>query len=60
MYKQKELMPDCPLVVQGVFYGSIPNWGVSYEDETGEVRTYSVAVSGMDGSIVLSPISVTK
>lgn len=60
MYKQKELMPDCPLVVQGVFYGSIPNWGVSYEDETGEVRTYSVSVSGMDGSIVLSPISVTK
>ena len=60
MYQQKELMPDCPLVVQGVFYGSIPNWGVSYEDETGEVRTYSVSVSGMDGSIVLSPISVTK
>ena len=60
MYQQKELMPDCPLVVQGVFYGSILNWGVSYEDETGEVRTYSVSVSGMDGSIVLSPISVTK
>lgn len=60
MYQQKELMPDCPLVVQGVFYGSIPNWGVSYEDETGEVKTYSVSVSGMDGSIVLSPISVTK
>ena len=60
MYKQKELMPDCPLVVQGVFYGSIPNWGVSYEDETGKIRTYSVSISGIDGSIVLSPISVKK
>ena len=60
MYQQKELMPDCPLVVQGVFYGSIPNWGVSYEDETGEIKAYSVSISGMDGSIVLSPISVTK
>ena len=53
-------MPDCPLVVQGVFYGSIPNWGVSYEDETGEIKAYSVSISGMDGSIVLSSISVTK
>lgn len=60
MYKQKELMPDCPLVVQADFYGSIPNWGVSYEDETGKIRTYSVSISGMDGSVVLSPISVKK
>ena len=40
------------------YSGNIPNWGVSYEDETGEIRRYSVSVSGMDGSIVLSPISI--
>ena len=47
------LTPDRPLVVKTVFYGLIPNNGISYVDETGATRTFAVDMSGEDGSLYL-------
>ena len=58
VYKQKELTPDCPLLVTAPFYGSIPNWGIAYTDTDGNKRTMSVSVSGKDGSVLLTDIEI--
>lgn len=50
-----ELTPAHPLVIETVFYGDIPNNGVSYVDENGETQYYSVSVSGLDGALLLEP-----
>ena len=60
LYKQKELTPECPLLVTMPFYGSIPNWGIAYTDIDGTRHTLSVSVSGMDGSLLLEEISVSN
>lgn len=58
LYKQKELMPECPLAVTAPFYGSIPNWGISYRDADGSTHNLSVSISGMDGSVLLDEIKI--
>ncbi len=58
LYKQKELTPECPLAVTAPFYGSIPNWGISYRDADGSTHNLSVSISGMDGSVLLDEIIV--
>ena len=40
-------------MVKTVFYGLIPNNGISYVDETGATRTFAVDMSGEDGSLYL-------
>lgn len=58
-FKTKELTsydrltPERPLVVKTVFYGLIPNNGISYVDENGATRTFAVDMSGEDGSLYL-------
>jgi hypothetical protein len=47
------LLPDTPLVLVMTFYGSIPQYGISYEDESGTTRYFAFTVSGEDGSILL-------
>lgn len=42
-----------PLIVELVFYGDTPSYGVSYTDETGETRRLAVSMSGYDGSLEL-------
>ena len=42
-----------PLIVELVFYGDTPSYGVSYTDETGETRRLAVSMSGYDGSLAL-------
>lgn len=54
LYAQKELKPDRPLVVGMTFYGSIPHYGISYRDENGQTRNFSVNISGRDESLELS------
>lgn len=56
LYSQARLTPDRPLVVTTVFYGDIPNNGVSYVDKDGVTRTFAVDMSGEDGSLYLSEI----
>ena len=48
-----ELVPGCPIVVIMTLYGTIPNYGISYTDEHGTTRRFSINVSGMDGSVVM-------
>ena len=42
-----------PLIVELTFYGDMPNYGVSYVDETGVKRFFAISMSGFDGSLEL-------
>ncbi len=42
-----------PLMVELTFYGDMPNYGVSYTDETGETKYFAISVSGYDGALEL-------
>ncbi|MGN1119220.1 MAG: hypothetical protein ACI4Q4_02605 [Oscillospiraceae bacterium] len=48
------LTADTPLVVVMSFLGDIPNYGVSYDNGTGEIQRFTVSESGYDGSLILS------
>lgn len=54
LYTQGSLTPKRPLVVTMVFYGDIPNNGISYVDESGATKRFSVSISGNDGSLILA------
>ena len=47
-----------PLVQELLFGGAIPNCGFSYVDEAGTVRAFTVEISGMDGSLLIQPLTV--
>lgn len=49
-----ELTPEHPLAVTTVFYGDLPNNGISYVDGEGKTRNFSVGISGEDGSLTLN------
>lgn len=51
-----ELTPDCPLLLNMTFFGTLPYFGVSYADDSGETISYSINMSGMDGSVILGEI----
>lgn len=53
LYAQPRLTPDRPLVLTTVFYGLIPNNGISYVDKDGVTHTFAVDMSGEDGSLYL-------
>ena len=52
------LTPEEPLVQELLFGGAIPNCGFSYVDEAGTVRAFTVEISGMDGSLLIQPLTV--
>ncbi|MBQ9492569.1 MAG: hypothetical protein IJR54_02390 [Oscillibacter sp.] len=54
LYAQETLTPERPLLVWTQFPGDIPSNGVSYVDDTGEVRYFSVSESGFDGSLIMT------
>ena len=54
VYLQEKLEPGQPLVVNMTFYGDLPNYGIAYTDADGTVRSFTVSISGDDGSVVLS------
>lgn len=53
LYSMSELRPERPLVIGMEFIGSIPNRGISFVDETGIRRYFSINQSGKDGSVFL-------
>ncbi len=55
-YAVDTLTPDCPLVAAITFAGDIPSNGIFYTDEDGTAHTYSLSISGKDGSLVLDEI----
>jgi len=53
IYHADTLMPDHPLVVTMTFFGDLPSYGISYEDENDETRYFYITLSGKDGSLLL-------
>lgn len=53
IYSHGTLTFDRPLVVEMTFYGDTPSYGISYKDETGETKRFSISMSGYDGSLEL-------
>lgn len=47
------LSPEHPIVVELVFPGDLPNYGISYLDTHGDIRRFALEISGEDGSILL-------
>lgn len=56
LYKQESLTPQRPLLVVLTFYGDLPHYGISYLDEKGQVKKYSVQISGEDGTLILNDL----
>ena len=54
LYTLDELSPNRPLLLNMTFYGLLPYYGVSYVDDSGETISYSINMSGEDGSVILT------
>ena len=54
LYALDELSSDRPLLLNMTFYGLLPYYGVSYVDDSGETISYSINMSGKDGSVILT------
>lgn len=52
-YSLEEFRQDTPIEVGMTFAGSIPTNGISYTDENGSTRRFSINISGYDGSLFL-------
>ncbi|MGN0688231.1 MAG: hypothetical protein ACI4KA_09005 [Oscillospiraceae bacterium] len=52
-FRQDKLVPERPLVIGLTFIGDIPNYGFSYIDSDGTSRRFTIAMSGMDGSLIM-------
>ena len=48
-----ELSPDQSFLAQVPFWGDLTTYGISFIDETGRERHFSVLISGEDGSLIL-------
>lgn len=48
------LVPGRPFAAGMSFYGSIPSYGISYTDGSGQIRRFTVGLSGEDGSVLLT------
>lgn len=56
LYHHGDLTPERGLAVTMNLPETIPYYGISYTDGTGEERMFSVNLSGLDGSVYLSEI----
>ena len=54
LYALDELTPERPLLLNLTFYGLLPYYGVSYVDDSGDTISYSINMSGKDGSVILT------
>jgi hypothetical protein len=55
LFRKATLEPRYPLVIAITFFENIPQYGVSYEDESGRVHRFAITQSGKDGSLELMP-----
>ncbi len=53
LYTVDELTSDKPLVVNLLISETIPNMGITYTDENGIEKYYTISMSGFDGSLLL-------
>lgn len=60
LYTTEELSQEKSLVIAMVLEGLIPNRGISYLDENGTTKYFTIGTSGEDGSVLLSEITISK
>ena len=53
VYKEESLTPDKSLLANLSFFGTIPNNGISYVDDSETTHYFTVNISGKDGSLIL-------
>ena len=51
-YTIDEMDPDHPFLAQVTFWGDMTTYGISFTDESGNVRHFAVSISGKDGSLI--------
>ncbi len=56
VFTAKDLSPSRPFVVKMTLPETIPAWGISFCDESGNTKVYAILQSGKDGSLLLSAI----
>ena len=54
IYRQETLSPGRPLVAALAFAGDLPEFGISFTDPAGETHSYTLEISGEDGSLLLT------
>ncbi len=54
VYNAGTLTPERPVILITAFHGDLPNNAIAYTDETGAARRFTLEISGMDGSLMLS------
>ncbi len=59
LYTLDSFKPAGPLVVWVSFPGILPTRAVSFVDENGQTRTYAIAMSGEEGSLLLVEIQLS-
>ncbi len=47
LFSVDELTPDKPFVVKMLFVGLFPTYGVTFEDENGQERLYTINAAGI-------------
>ncbi len=58
LYQQELLAGGTQFVIRIAMIGTIPGYGISYEDASGKTHYYALTESGMDGSALLTEIVV--
>lgn len=58
LYQQEVLSCDTEFIIKFTMCGTIPSYGISYEDVLGNTYYYGLTDSGMDGSALLTEIMV--
>lgn len=58
LHLQEELVSGTQFVIKFSIMGTIPGYGISYEDASGNTYYYGLAESGMDGSALLTEIVI--
>lgn len=53
LYSLDELTAEKPFLVDWIPWGAIPHRGISFVDEKGDTRYFSIIMSGEDGSLYL-------
>lgn len=54
LYTIDTMTPEQPFLAQVTFWGDMTTYGLSFTDESGQVRHYALMVSGKDGSLICS------
>ncbi len=57
MFALDELEPEHPLLAAFVFTGDLPENAVSYTDQDGNERWYTVEISGENGSVIMTELN---